>query len=143
MIYTRLISYFLSLLILLSTSGITVNRHFCRAELKDVTLFIQPASCHQEMPVDCPFHCSSAEQKSEKHEKDCCNDKSSFHKLDVLSSPDVEAEVELLLPMFDWIVPVKSIWQIQVWRKTVATHFHYRPPSINRTIFKLIQCFRC
>lgn len=135
----QLISYLLALLVLLSTTGVTVNRHYCRSELKHTTLYQEPASCHEDTAFECPFHC----QAKEKQDKDCCNNKSSFHKLEVVNHIDLDEELAFDFPNFDWIAQTESLWRNKFWLQAVFSPTHYQPPSIIRAIFRLIQCFRC
>jgi hypothetical protein len=74
----------LAALLLLSSSGITLNKHFCRGELRSQALFVRPTSCHAQAAAGrpaCPFH-DAAASPEEDAENGCCDERSIVLKQD-------------------------------------------------------------
>ncbi|MBP9873532.1 MAG: hypothetical protein KBC60_05820 [Haliscomenobacter sp.] len=74
----------LAALLLLSSAGITLNKHFCRGELRSQALFVRPPSCHAQAAAGrpaCPFHDNTA-SPDEDAENGCCDDRSIVLKQD-------------------------------------------------------------
>ncbi len=74
----------LAALLLLSSAGITLNKHFCRGELRSQALFVQPPSCHAQANPGrpaCPYHEDMA-SPAEDAGNGCCDDRSIILKQD-------------------------------------------------------------
>ncbi len=68
---------FLACLTFISSTGFSMYKHYCGDNLKDVSLFEETVSCHDQemenMPFEgCPFHQHSNDEAAE--EDDCCSD---------------------------------------------------------------------
>ena len=82
----RFVHIILSALVLASSSGIVLTKHYCRGEFRAQALFVTPESCHtpssgkSDRPA-CPFHSNSAEVPAD-GEKGCCDNRSAVVKSD-------------------------------------------------------------
>ena len=77
----RILYILLASILFLSTVGITINKHYCKEQLRSAALWLVPKSCHETKNVDsnlpsCPFHA----QKQDKPK--CCSDESDYVKSD-------------------------------------------------------------
>ncbi len=127
---------FLSFLMLVGSVGVTVNRHFCRGELKSVAVFAEVEACHQEAtePV-CPLHAAA--------KKGCCNDEHEFVKSDIdkqlvdaTDLPTPPAFTPLLLK------PLTPPPAQHLRPRPTETYLHYRPPPLLIDVPRLYQVFR-
>lgn len=73
----------LAAFLLLSSTGITLNKHFCQGELRSQAIFVRPPSCHAKAAAKspaCPFHETTSSE--ENAENGCCDDQSLLLKQD-------------------------------------------------------------
>lgn len=83
----RLVHIGLALLVLASSCGIVLTRHYCQGELRSQALFITPESCHtshsgQTTPPACPFHAKKSKETGD-GKKGCCDNRSAVLKSDI------------------------------------------------------------
>ena len=77
----RYVSLFLIAIVGLSTTGLVINSHYCKDELKSSALFLKARPCHSiKAKAVCPMH--SATGLSQNEDNDCCDDKSKLLKSD-------------------------------------------------------------
>ncbi len=67
----RILHIFLACLVLVSTTGLTINKHYCKNELKNVAFFVKAKACHETKKVTCPHH-----QPTD--EKPCCENTTDY-----------------------------------------------------------------
>ncbi|MEZ4940661.1 MAG: hypothetical protein R3D58_07325 [Saprospiraceae bacterium] len=131
----------LAIAVLLSTTGITINRHLCQNTLVDTALFVRADACG--------MHTNQAKKESgfckkhpTKNDGNCCQDKSDYYKLDQEKQITVEQfkplkqAVSLALPWYFLSAPVVRIYT------KVQPYLHYRPPLIRSNLQVLLQVFR-
>lgn len=136
MLAVRLFHIILSILVLFSSTGLLINQHYCRNELKHSALFAAAKSCHAQPAPSCPMHAPS-----KKEQKGCCENESHFlkHKQDQVKA---EAEpvkapaaaVALFIPAFNTAPPAFSRQNIH--------YLNYKPPLIFRDFPASLQVFR-
>ena len=133
----RFFHIILATAVLLSTTGVTINRHYCQNRLVDTALFVQANAC-KGMPVKatpCAKH--PAKQK-----RNCCKDKSEFHK------PDLNKQlVKIAYKAFQFSWTLALEWpemrpEISQVEQKIISYLHYRPPLIRLTTSALLQVFR-
>ncbi len=137
-LYHRLLHIALVLSVLLSTTGISVHRHFCRDKLMGAALFVKPHGCKMAKHRNCHSggHCAKKEANS------CCNDTSEFHQLD----QDKQLTLKLFKLLKQPVQPLLSWPEFLAPAITcipkVLPYLHYRPPLIRGTLPALLQVFR-
>ena len=128
----RIFSISMAFLILLSTTGLIVDWHYCNNKLKDWALFSVAESCHKakaEKP-HCPYHAALLAAENEDAEKNCCNNETDFFQIDVdlVDAPLADSEANVLeYPKVDvlyfqdimWIAALQDI-----------DYLNYKPPLI-------------
>ncbi len=58
----------LAILLVVSSAGLTVNKHFCRMQLQDIAVLVTPPSCHSKAALGLPTACSAPSAQ-----KSCCS----------------------------------------------------------------------
>ncbi|MCO6492082.1 MAG: hypothetical protein J5I98_26935 [Phaeodactylibacter sp.] len=136
MLAVRLFHITLSVLILFSSTGLLINQHYCRKELKHSALFAPAKSCHARPAASCPMHAPAQESQ-----KGCCENESHFlkHKQDQvqIDAETVKAPASvfaLVMPAFDATLPAFS-------RRNIH-YLNYKPPLIFRDFPASLQVFR-
>lgn len=76
-IFHQIASFLLACLLLVSTTGFSMYKHYCGDNLKEISLFDEIESCHdtelaKEVKDDCPFHQHDSTEVGE--EDNCCKD---------------------------------------------------------------------
>jgi hypothetical protein len=66
----NILTVFLTLLVFLTSTGMTVNLHFCAGDLQQVSMEKTPKCCIKEKESSKNNHC----EKTSKEEDTCCND---------------------------------------------------------------------
>ncbi len=90
---------FLACLTFISSTGFSMYKHYCGDNLKDISLFEETESCHDQemenMPFEgCPFHQHTGDETPE--EDDCCSDEYNRIELEVQQHLDhFKAKVSL------------------------------------------------
>ncbi|MCB0583370.1 MAG: hypothetical protein KDD10_29090 [Phaeodactylibacter sp.] len=136
MLAVRLFHITLAILILFSSTGLLINQHYCRNELKHSALFARAKSCHARPAAGCPMHAPAQEEP-----KGCCNDESYFlkHKQDQVQAEAAPvkapaAGVALFIPAFNTAPPAPNRQNIH--------YLNYKPPLIFRDFPASLQVFR-
>lgn len=92
----RVLHIILAFAVLLSTTGITINRHFCQNIQVNAAVFFHANSCGACSHKTANNH-SGCSKHEKKEENNCCKDKSEYHKL--------EQSKELTVPQFKPLDP--------------------------------------
>lgn len=134
----RILHITLASLVLFSSTGLLVNQHFCKSELKHSALFAPAKSCHADggdMP-NCPFHTKDTGPEG------CCDDHSAFlkHKQEQVSTdlyfPKAAVLMLAPLPVFALSLPAQNL-------DARSLHFlNHKPPLLLRDYRVLLQVFR-
>ncbi len=83
----RFIHIALAVLVLASSSGIVLTKHYCQGKFRSQALFVAPESCHTTrsgqvgQPV-CPFHADQSKGPTDE-KKGCCDNRSAVVKSDI------------------------------------------------------------
>ena len=138
--FHRITSSLLAGLMFLTSTGFSLDVHFCQGQFKNLSLFgearscheaLAPPSCHAEQP-DAHVHLQTGEP-----ERDCCENK----QLEFSPDDTERVLVEILQP---GRVPFLTAF-IAVPFNPLATeripHLHYRPPPLDRDLVVLVQSF--
>jgi len=119
----KTIAISLIIILLVSTIGVTINKHYCGGKLADVSLFLE-ATCN----------CGDSEMSS-----DCCQ----------LGSEHFQLDEDYSLSYFDFninpsVTAVLSITYLDFSNETCFSpvdFLNYKPPLIERNIPLLVQSF--
>ena len=141
-------------LLLVSSTGFSMDLHYCQGDIKSFSLFGTAESCHAKAENS---HCSkekmschatschatnSGDEKISDHSKKCCSNKS------VTVSPDtntqkliVEQPTETQITFITAFVAVFLTDQTLDLTKLIIPHLNYIPPLLDQDIPVLIQSF--
>lgn len=72
--YHRIIAVTLSLLMFITSTGFSMDVHFCKGQFKSFALFKEANSCHEKQKV-CPMHGTVMSMDTEQ-DSDCCSNRS-------------------------------------------------------------------
>ena len=131
----------LALLILLSSSGLIINKHFCQNELVDTAFYSQAASCHESIVV-CKAVCDSQNSDELIHAQDCCKDVSSLlkvkteQKIEIVSIQLTKSQLNIDLRPISWISLAFFDTNHNPWDK-------YSPPLLVSDLLVDLQTFLC
>ena len=130
----------LAALVYLSSLGVVLHGHYCREELRSLSVFLPAENCHEQaMPVDCPMHGSRAPGGEDA--KDCCDDRADYLK-DVqeaapeLSSLDGASPISAFAPAIVLPTPPGAD------RQSIA-YLYYKPPLLVCDRPVVLQTFLC
>ncbi len=123
-------------LVLLSTTGFSMNLHFCGGQMQDVSFFGDEVECSMMQKVQdkpsCPMHAMKA--------MDCCKDQD----LNIDSkSPETlfVKNLELHNSLSLAVLPVEQEMLSPVLTRSIIPLLPYRPPPADREIIILVQSF--
>ncbi|GAB3532459.1 hypothetical protein GCM10027443_16360 [Pontibacter brevis] len=141
-LYRQIILLTLTLLVLVSSTGMAVGMHICGGELRDVTLFGAAADCpmEQKQQKELPPCHSPLEKKADN--KTCCEDhKVIVERTDATSEHDTVTLNKALDIKF--IAAVQAV-VLQLFAPEAAiqpTYARYASPPLARDIPVLVQSF--
>lgn len=132
--FLKFLHVLLSGLLMVSSGGLLVQKHYCSGELKNAAFFVKPESCHAAQNT-CPHH--PAGEK----EKDCCQNEVEFLKgVDLMQLADLALQVPVYNPL---VVPV-FVGSFQMEAKNhQPSFFLYKPPPPPLLMPARLQQFRC
>lgn len=148
--FKKAIHILLALLILGTSMGLTINKHYCQNQLKGIAVFFQPPNCHDlqsSKTKGCKHHQKAAKptckhvQKGDT--KGCCNNESEYlHLEENLISPSISQDIA---PDFEWaaILYFPFNYTYISFNHTNVKYQHYSPPLLCRDITLLVQSFLC
>lgn len=116
----------LALLLLVSTTGVTLHKHYCMGEVKDIAINHHAQSCTGNMDMEM--------------EMGCCEDTIDLYKADDFQKANSVFELDILK-----VPAVLSYILIDLDLLSVSNHFakylNYKPPLIDLDIPILVQSF--
>jgi len=128
----------LALLILVSSTGAPLFRHYCMNRVKDVSLFAKADSCQPDQKV-CSIH---SKKEDGIQRKSCCKDQVDYLKI----SSDLADHFQYPNFTFDVIaiLPILPSFEVLAESSELAQWLHYRPPPpTDRAIHIWVQSFLC
>jgi hypothetical protein len=134
-LFNKIISIFLSFLLLATTTSFAVNLHYCCNELVDIGLFNKADSCKIIL---------TKEESSSKHctlEKEtCCNEKTILHNgNDVVQEITLQVNINTLV----YTQPLSPLYTILIRnsKKKNIPFKYYSPPSLVTDIYVIHDTF--
>ena len=139
----RLLSFFVALILFISSSGLLIQSHFCQNQLQSISLFLKPESCHKNVS----HHCKSATKKCCKvkpvqENNNCCHNIADFVKLDLdqyffkYHLNDKVVDFVKILKYYNQLIPHSFV------QKKIK-FFNYKPPLIDFDLQTHFQIFLC
>lgn len=140
--FGRVLHITLAFVLLLSSTGLVLNKHYCQDELKSVALFSKAKPCHKSsMPKSCPMHGGTSSDQDDS--KGCCDDQSEFLKSDqdqLFHSLDYDQNQGpdfLATPVAFHGFPTDDLAQVD------PHYFNYKPPLILYHRSAFLQIWLC
>ena len=137
----QIISFFLAILIFITSAGFTLDMHFCKGELKTISLIGKAKSCHDQAKVQCPHHQKNGASTLKKEkENNCCNNEKQYF----------QVEQDQIIPVFDFeksadflnLAPeiIQSPFDDYTFTNLIVYNT-YKPPPIQKDIPVLFESF--
>ena len=125
----------LALLMIVTSSGFTIQKHFCQGELKSLSFFgkLEPCQlCHvvNEKP-SCPFH----ENQNLPEKKDCCENEIAVIKVDDFSITTQTIQINPELSVITHFVLISAL----EFKDSKAIAKPYNPPLIAQDLPLRVQ----
>ncbi len=141
--------------ILLSTAGITVNKHFCQKQLKSMAIFIAPQNCHQQENSchmaavrTAPKQCCSQNAATQMTcaattDGNCCQNESELLKNDTqLISNHIQQSISPDIQVVTLFYTLKT-YGFEPITSFISKPIIDDPPPLQRDIPLLVQAFLC
>jgi hypothetical protein len=114
-------------ILMIATMGVTLNKHYCMGQLRNVSLFQQVASCEEGMGMS--------------GEMDCCEDVTQEFKVEDFNKVKIDVKTDTnfnLLAVFTFVLIDYELVGIDT---NDANYLSYIPPLIEKDIPILLQSF--
>ncbi len=131
----KILSFFLAVAILFTTSSFTVDMHFCCNTLVDIAILGKADVCKDKVQKNI-----STSTKCELKEKDCC-DNQTFVKQGDDTFKKSDSEVEIETPLFLNTFFYCYINLFEGLQENFIPFEDYRPPLLHRDIHTLYETF--
>lgn len=136
----RFLHITLAFFLFVSTTGLTINSHFCTGKYKYCTLFVEPANCCAKVQGHYPTEGSC---EDEVNQTPCCQNKASFHKSNYPQNFTADSSQEVTFPTLKVIISsFHSLGKLNYQRLDID-YLNYKPPLIKEDFSILFQVFRC
>ncbi|MEM1214888.1 MAG: hypothetical protein AAGJ82_04345 [Bacteroidota bacterium] len=132
----------MAFLLLLSSSGLVVSKHYCRGQLKSVAFFVEATPCHQNKRlVSCPVH--GTMEITDETEKGCCQTETDWHQLDETQLDTPTAQLSLQIPAAPAWFATYSLASATTTELKSVDYLHYKPPLLVCDLPVRLQTFLC
>ncbi|MCI5092686.1 hypothetical protein [Phaeodactylibacter sp.] len=142
---TKAFHILLAVLLLISSTGLVLSKHYCNGDLKSTALFAEAAPCHQNKKLkSCPAHGTMpVSDEDAPQKKGCCDTETDFVKVD---DDQVEASLEFNLfdypALFATLVVLAGFSPVDEDDKS-RHYFTYKPPLLICDLPVRLQTFLC
>ena len=145
--YQRIVALTLAFLMLMTSVSFAVDMHYCKGELKSVSLFGKAKTCHEKAVKQdkstCPHQQKMQEQANDdKMDKnDCCENKTT-----IIQADDDRAKSDLVTPTFQqlqqFVIAYVIAFHAEITTdKQSIQDISYQSPLISRDIYVLSETF--
>ena len=135
----RFISALMALMVFISSTGFSVDTHYCKGELKSVNFISEAKSCHSNPhKVNKACHHSS-NMPASLSKKDCCENKLIHVYSEIIKSVDY-SEVKVSNQLGQFLESPASFTTINL-EAYVPAFARYKPPLISMDIQIFFQSF--
>lgn len=139
----RFFNITLAVLIFISSSGFTVNSHFCQNQLQSISIFLQPKSCHNHPVIH--FNADAkkcCKLKPSRENENCCHTEKNYVKLDLdqyfFKQYLKEKNGNFIKPFALYNLPANAFFAPKK-----IPFYHYKPPLIEFDFQTVFQVFLC
>jgi len=138
----------MAMLMLLSSTGFSIDLHYCQGQIKTFSLTGKARSCHEQVAKDhCKnkkksCHAASVNQDEvEQSQKNCCSNKT----IQIDGNDEVKkiSTVEISPTQIQFITAFVQVYLLEYTNlnKVIIPHLNYIPPLLNKDIPVLVQSF--
>lgn len=128
--------------------GFIVQKHYCKEELKNVSILFKAESCQKEKakkPV-CPMHTENKDSQKDDHSSqngDCCKDTVEVLKPEVEVFANVSGPHLEITPIFLGVIGVTlQLFKPEIY-KLSSQYYNYKPPLLVCNFTVSLQTFLC
>jgi len=133
-VLSKISAIFLAFLVLVSSSFVVIDEHYCCNNLESFSIFGRADVCDKGMPT-----CEIDYNSNSLSEKSCCSNNT---KVIEGSTFKINPQIEIDLFQLDFIKPTFNYELKNFFNFKEKTHFkNYLPPLITRDLLVLIQRF--
>ncbi len=144
----RILSLVLSMLIFISSTGFSIDLHYCQGKVKSFSFFGKAPSCHQQNKKK---HCKKKEKTCHstfskqdqigKCQKDCCSNRT--FKIESNDRPKQLQPVEIFPIQVQFLTSFVQVFLLKKrdLHKIIIPYLNYIPPLLNKNIPVLVQSF--
>jgi len=140
-LYRQIILLTLTLLVLVSSTGMAVGMHICGGELRDVTFFGAKADCPMEQQQETLPPCHAPKEKKAGDNNCCQNHKVVVERHDAAADTKAISLQKLQDIKFLAMVKVVILRLLAPASAANATYAHYTSPPLARDIPLLVRSF--
>lgn len=131
-VFAKILNVFLALLLLLTTSGVTLHKHYCMGELENIAVFQKAKSCIDKIKTDGQAMACAMK---------CCEDVEVEFKVTDLNKAVSGIS---LVPQWYLLAAITYLiidFDLFSFVKAYSSCLNYKPPSIDPDVTVLIQSF--
>ena len=133
----RTLALALALLMFFTSTGFSVDMHYCKGEFKSFSLFGKAKSCHADTKITCPHHKNMTAEK-----KDCCTNQRHTFRADQDLQQAQNVDFALTKPLQNFVAAyIFTFRKIQITSDANPVFARYRPPPLRRNMPVLYQSF--
>ncbi len=129
--------------IVLSTTGVSISKHFCNGKIKDIALFHQADPCEHNNTsnaIQCPIHDDMVIYLNDKN-RDCCTNTTELIKDEYPQINVKPFEIPDLQLVILYLIHHLFIDELNYNVSKLNLHFLHLPPLIGQEITILVQSF--
>ena len=135
-IFSKITAFLLALLVLLSSSFIVIDEHYCCGKLENFSFFGKAEVCDMAMPT-----CESNNLNKVISEDSCCSSDQKVKEASIFKTTPIininEKQIDIIAYSIPYFLNNLAISAKQ------SSHFkNYVPPLITEDILVFVQCFR-
>ncbi|MFK8004795.1 MAG: hypothetical protein AB8H03_00425 [Saprospiraceae bacterium] len=119
----------LAFFLLISTSGFSINTHFCQNQLQDLQVFCQAKTCGELQAEKESCH-KVADENIKSCKKGCCESKSDFHQLDLDQQTVPTTFKPLSIKVLTAVLFTLLNIELPSADQKSTDYFNYKPPLI-------------
>lgn len=133
----------MAFIMLLSTTGFSIDLHFCQGQIKSLSFIGEAKSCHSQTTKPCSSKKKACSIKTTEKDcqKDCCSNKTII--VDASDADQKIPNTELSSDQMDFLTAFVEVYILSHYDfyKNIIPYQNYVPPLLDRDISVLVQCF--
>ena len=126
----------MAVLMFITSISFAMDIHYCKGELKSLSIFGKAKSCHEQKATPtCPHH---AKMQQQQDDNNCCDNETTFVQADI---DKVFSTLELT-DLQPFVLVFTQVFYLEYsFEQQVLAFEHYKPPLIAQDIPILVQSF--